>query len=327
MLIAPDYQTPSRMEAKLRAVPLPDLTGKRVLDCGCDFGAWCFLAAQRGAADVLGLDRNRVVRGLGLIDLIERNSAEALQRNAPCRFEKVEMGREWRTHGRFDLVLMLSVYHHIYDLAGDHLPIWFWLRQQVADDGHVLWEGPVSDVDPVVRTNVSDENRKNYTSVAIIKAATVYFRPEYVGPALHEPTREVWRFWPRPRLGRRLTGAVKAGAGGATAAFEHANGRRMDEIERAVGMRPIPGSLNMVTSDPFWWDQDYYRAQVSDVVERGKGLDVEWAPRWARLYPVDVCGAGAFAFRFEGERYPERFVELVADVRLRDLKREILTLC
>lgn len=326
--MAPDYQTPERMEAKLRAVPLPSLKGKRVLDAGCDFGSWCFLAAQRGASDVLGLDRNRVVRGLGLMDLIERNRSHAFALKVPCRFEKTEMGKQWHQFGTFDVVLMLSVYHHVYECAGgDHLPIWFWLRKHCADDGQVLWEGPVDDTDPVVRANVSASNRLNYTRERILAAARTYFRAERIGPALHEPTREVWRFWPRNLPERSLTGAVSAGAGGATKAFEYANGRRIGEIERALGVRPYPGSLNMVMGDAFWWGRDYYRAQVLDVVERGKGLDVEWAPRWARFYPVKADSVPAFAFRFEGERYPDRFVELVSEVRLRDLNLEVLTLC
>jgi len=71
--VAPDYQTPRRMAAKLQAVPLPELRGKRVLDVGCDAGAWCWLAAEQGAADVLGLDRGREVRGRGFVDVIKEN--------------------------------------------------------------------------------------------------------------------------------------------------------------------------------------------------------------------------------------------------------------
>lgn len=307
------------MDAKLRAVPLPDLKGKRVLDCGCDFGAWCFRAAQCGASDVLGLDRNRTVRGIGPVDLIERNRSEALELSLPCSFEKQEMGREWRTHGTFDVVLMLSVYHHIFEQCGDHLPIWFWLRQQCADDGVVLWEGPVDDSDPVVRANVSAAHRAIYNQGQIFGAASIYFALEYIGPALHEPTRQVWRLRPRPRPPLSMLAAVRSGAGGASKAFEYADSRRIGEIETITGMRPIAGSLNLTTTSPFPWHANYYRGQVLDVVERGKGLDVEWRPRWARLYPLKVNDVPAFAFRFEGEHYNDRFVELVSDVRLRDL--------
>ena len=45
-----------RMTDKLKAIPLPDLTGKRVLDIGCDHGFWTFLSAEK-AKKVVALDR------------------------------------------------------------------------------------------------------------------------------------------------------------------------------------------------------------------------------------------------------------------------------
>ena len=123
------------------------------------------------------------------------------------------------------------------------------------------------------------------------------------------------------------TGAVRSGAGGASAAFLHANGRRMDEIEAAIAVRPYPGSLNVHLSSPFDWTAPHIRAQVLDVVRRGQGLFVEWAPRTARLYPVTVDGVEAWVFRFVGERYDAAFVELVAPVRLRDHVDNVVTLC
>lgn len=319
---APDYQTPERMAAKLKAMPPLSVAGKRVLDVGTDFGAWCFYSARNGAVDVLGLDRNREVRGVGPVDLIARNRAQAEAECSPCRFEHIDVGRQWREFGRFDLVLVLSVYHHIYEAAGgDHVPVWYWLHRHCALDAELLWEGPVDDTDPVVRANVSAANRARYTKKDILNAARLYFEAEYVGPAIHEPTREVWRFKPLMRDALCDVGRAQSGAGGATKAFEHAGGRRMDEIETALGVRPIPGSLNVRMDDPFRWHVDYYRAQVLDVAERGKGLDVEWAPRWARFYPVRVSLAGvpAYAFRFEGEKYSPNFVELIAPTCLRDM--------
>jgi CTP-dependent riboflavin kinase len=109
-----------------------------------------------------------------------------------------------------------------------------------------------------------------------------------------------------------------AGAGGATAAFEHAGGRRIGEIAEVLGWRPFPGSLNVRLEVPFDWNDGYYRAEILDVVERGRGLDVEWRPRWARFYPVTIDGVDACAMRFEGERYPAELVELIAPWRLRD---------
>lgn len=314
-----DYQTPARMNAKMAAVPLPYMLGKNVLDVGCDFGFWTFLAASKGASQVLGLDRNRDVRGVGRVDLVEMNRRRATDEGRDnVRFEEINLGKQWREFGQFDIVLCLSVYHHIYEgSGGDHAPIWFWLSRHCV--GQVLWEGPVDDSDPVVRANVSDAYRPGYNREAILEAASRHFEAEYIGPALHEPTRQVWRFTPKPKTEWTQDAHICAGAGGATKAFEYADGRRIKEIEDILGVRPIAGSLNLHTYEKsFDWDLGYYRAQVLDVKDRSAGIGSEWAPRWARFYPVNIEGIQAWAFRFEGERYPETFLELLAPTRLRD---------
>lgn len=311
-----DYQTEQRTGLKLAAMPFPDFSGKRVLDVGTDHGFFAFLASSRGAVDVLGLDRNRAVRGVETnLIAINRSAAEG----TVCRFEQIDIGRQWKVFGRFDVLLVMSVYHHLYNNCGDHRPIWFWLWQQCAAAGEVLWEGPVDDADPVVRANVSDEHRPGYNLAAILEAASWFFAAEYVGPALHEPTRQVWRFRPHKPEWSARRGAIVAGAGGATKAFEYAGGRRIAEIERILGWRPFPGSLNVSLDGPFGWQDGFYRAQILDVTNRHRGFDSEWAPRWARFYPVTIDGEDACALRFEGERYPETLMELLAPDRLRDM--------
>lgn len=319
--IAPDYQTERRMALKQRAVPLPDLAGKRVLDCGTDFGHWAFLAAEGGAAHVLGLDRNREVRGVGPVDLIEMNRRRAVEKGLlACRFERIEMGRQWRDFGQFDVVLVMSVYHHIFECAGgDHAPVWFWLARHCAEDAEIILEGPVDDSDPVVVANVRAEHRQAYSRANILSAASRWFDPEFIGPALHEPTREVWRFRRKAIVyGFASQARITAGAGGAAPAFEYADGRRVREIGDVLGFEPFPGSLNLVSDEPFNWDQDYFRAQILDVARRGEGLDVEWLPRWMRFYPVSIEGQKAWAIKFEGEAYHPKFLELIAPVKLRE---------
>lgn len=317
--IAPDYQTPRRMEAKLAAIPLPeDMSGLRVLDVGTDFGTFAFLVEQRGAIDVLGLDRGRAVRGHGKVDLVAMNRAVARQRGSKCRFSAIDLGRQWLQFGRFDIVLVCSMYHHWFENCRDHRSIWFWLRQHCETGARVLFEGPVDDSDPVVRANVYADCISHFTRDEILRAASIWFDAEYVGPALHEPTREVWRFTalaPSPRI---WNGDVRAGAGGASKAFAYADGRRANEIERALGFKPKAGSLNVRLDQDFDWDRAYLRASIMDVLDRSKGLQSEWQPRWARFYPVAVEGQDAWIFRFEGERYPESFVELISPVHLRD---------
>jgi SAM-dependent methyltransferase len=324
--MTPDYQTEKRMALKLQAIPLPDLNGKSVLDVGCDMAFWSFLAADRGAAQVTGIDRGRLVRG-HQVNLIEVNQFEAERRNSggTVSFHHLNLGRQWHQFGRFDIVFLFSLYHHVYAACGDHKPIWFWLHRHTK--GQLLWEGPVDDGDPVVRANVPAHLVAKYTKGEILAAAEPYFAAEYIGPALHEPTREVWRFTPKRLKTEEIAGAAKDGAGGATKAFLHEDSRRSHEVRHIVGYMPKPGSLNVWCDRPFDWNKGYYRAQLLDVVERGKP-NSPWEYRWARLYPVTVNGLEAHAFRFEGEHYNERFVELIAPVKLRDyLTSPAVTLC
>lgn len=194
--VSGDYQTPKRMAAKLKAVPVPDdLSGLAVLDVGCDHGAWCRLASNRGAVRVLGLDRGREVRtgnGREFVDLVARNTAQGWPR---CEFRHFDLGREWVDFGAFDLVLFLSVYHHAYQTVGEHAPIWSWLRRHVAEGGTLLFEGPVDTRDPTARDRA--KRHGGYTRERIMAAASEVFDVEHVGPALHVPHREVWRCTPR----------------------------------------------------------------------------------------------------------------------------------
>ena len=177
--------------------------------------------------------------------------------------------------------------------------------------------------DPVVRGNVPGELHAGYTRDAILAAAREWFDAEHIGPAKHEPTREVWRFRPKSVPLRGYVGQAVDGAGGATRAFMHADYRRCKEIQALFGWRPFPGSLNLELDEPFRWDRGYFRAQILDVTDRSRGLSSEWAPRWARCYPVSVNGAPGLGFRFEGESYPQNFLEVIAPDRLRNSVRDV----
>ncbi len=297
------YQTPERMSLKQKAIPIPDLMGKSVLDVGTEHGWWARNAVELGAAQVVGLDRNRDVEATHHIDL----------------------GKQWREYGKFDVIYMFSLYHHIYQsTGGDHLPIWYWLSRHLKQDGVLLWENPTGTDDPVVCKDVSQEYRSGYNVGAIIGTALEYFDSEHIGPALHVTTREVYRFKLKPVFIETLRGTVSSGAGGATKAFNYADGRRMKVLKELLGEQMFPGTLNVKCESPFWWERDYYRGQVWDVKDRRAGLDSEWALRWARFYPVSVNGIDAWAFRCEGERYPDNFVELISKDRLRDkIKSEV----
>src|SRR6185369_10232383 len=166
-----DYQTPERMALKLKAIPLPDLTGASVLDVGCDHGWWCWEAVRRGATDVLGLERNRKVYG-NQINLVALNNMAA--GNRPCTFKKINLGKQWHKFGRYDVVFCFSVHHHIYENCGDHNSVWYWLWQHTGRE--LLWEGPTSEEDSVVKLNVTHPYRRE----DILAAAERYFNVEHI---------------------------------------------------------------------------------------------------------------------------------------------------
>jgi hypothetical protein len=318
MFLAGDYQNRERMQKKLRAVPIPaDLTGKSVLDVGCDHGAFCALAKERGADLVLGVDRGRPVKGVPT-DLVALNRQALPQ----CEFRGMELGRQWDVLGEFDLVLMLNLYHHVYAVAGgDHESIWFWLHKNTDPRGELLWENPTSTADGVALKDIPAALHGGYNEQAIRAAAERYFDIEVVGQGW-VASRVVWRCKPK-LVNSHSYAVVKDGAGGASKAFAFAGERRMREIDTALGFYPAPGSLNLQAGAPFDYGRKYFRTQILDVVDRKRGLASAWAPRWCRFYPLDIEGETAYAMRFEGEKYPDTLVELIAGTHLRtklDLK-------
>lgn len=83
-----------------------DLRGKSVLDVGCKYGFFCFEAARRGAARVVGLDVDP--------DSVRKARLLASCLASPVEFELADIERE-SLSGEFDYVLCLNVLHHLAD--------------------------------------------------------------------------------------------------------------------------------------------------------------------------------------------------------------------
>jgi SAM-dependent methyltransferase len=96
----------SKSNEKLARIKLPaDLTNKRVLDLGCNEGFFCIEAKKRGAAYVLGIDRNK--------KSIEAAKERAARENLEIDF----LARDFLNvpAGKFDVILMLSALHYAND--------------------------------------------------------------------------------------------------------------------------------------------------------------------------------------------------------------------
>lgn len=334
-VISPDYQqfeldaagrfasVGRRMQQKMKALPDIDLKGKAVLDIGCDHGFWAFRAAQNGAASVLGLDRGRPVNG-DHVDLpaVNQEVARAHEALSVCRFERINLGRQWLEYGRFDVAYMMSMYHHVFEAAGDHVPIWFWLHRHLKPGGVLIWENPLVAHDSTVARWVTD--KKNYHADAILGAAARYFDAEHIGPAIHSPTREVYLFRPRRIEPLELRARPVDGVKGASKAMVYNNGARADEVESILGFRPYAGSLNLRYEGEPDLSQGYYRTTIQEF-PRGN-IEGRWYPRMTRFYPVTIDGYQAVAVHFEDKTWGRGLTECYAPIRLRDHIGETVTL-
>lgn len=332
MLLSPDYAqfkiengnvvASDFLQKKLDCIRFPNVENRRVLDVGCDYGQMSFIAHERGAYGVVGLDRNREVRGKGPCNLVRLNNHQASKTHPRCKFLEYDIGKQWPfSLGVFDVVFMMSMYHHVYANCGDHNAIFYWLWAQCSEGATVIWENPVDLTDPISDKHIPIDYKFGYCEEEIRKAASRYFEIEEIGLG-HVGTRRTWHLHAKPHKVETLNGQHKPGAGGASKCFKYEDGRRMKEIEYALGIKPVPGSLNLHMESNFDWENDYVTAHILDVVDRGKGLDSDWYSRQCRFYPVLVDNVQGFLMRFPGEKYPKSFLEVVSNRKLRDTVKD-----
>lgn len=100
----PDAAGSSMSFEKLRSLFLPDLSGKSVLDVGCNEGFFCGFAKFSGASRVLGIDQSEEFIG------------RAKRRFPDCEFKT----QTWDNlpEESFDIIFMLSAIHYAEDQPG-----------------------------------------------------------------------------------------------------------------------------------------------------------------------------------------------------------------
>lgn len=204
----------SKSHAKLAALQLPDLTGKTVLDLGCNEGFFCFAALQSGATFVTGIDRNA-------------NHIASAKRRA------VELALEDRTlflntswddipAGRFDTVLLLSALHY----AKDQMLLLDRIADLLNPGGLLILEAGVDDSTaqdwtPVERGPVKRRSTVHYPSKRrLTEMLQRRFAPRRVGPSVMQNGDPMPRFvYHCRKLMPTLIGIVgRSGAGKSTLA-------------------------------------------------------------------------------------------------------------
>lgn len=100
-----------RIKDMLTYVPFPDdFSGLRVLDIGCAGGWWTYLAEERGAAEVVGVDANPLMLKIAEANRPPGSKAVFVQGSLPgLRLGKPPLDRP------FDVILCMAVLHYLPD--------------------------------------------------------------------------------------------------------------------------------------------------------------------------------------------------------------------
>ena len=168
--LMPTDKTLRKAENICRILP-EDLSGKRVLDIGCNKGFFSFECLRRGANKVVGIDVLPEIIGV-------------LQQIVPCsrlfkglKFYKMQFGRELASFGKFDLILFLSCYHYVYGDLKSHNKIFSILSSLCVE--RVILELPLELDDNFARkflkTKCQGESLAGYNYHTILHAASRYF--------------------------------------------------------------------------------------------------------------------------------------------------------
>ena len=142
-------------ESKLELLQLPDdLTGKRVLDIGCNVGYFSFEARKRGA-EVVGIDSN--AQHLEIANELK----SILELDVEFKLLNIAHIKEL---GKFDIVMLLSVYHWLTDII-----------QPLRNIAHVCRDYLVADVLMSVEANkYVDQNLLEYKYGYIIPSRQAF---------------------------------------------------------------------------------------------------------------------------------------------------------
>lgn len=195
---------------KLEALRLPqDLTGKRVLDLGCNHGFFCFAAAERGAAEVIGIDRDPKA--------VEAATIRAEHLGVSDRVSFKNLSWDEFSEGGFDYILLLSALHY----APDQRAFLAKIAGMLAHGGKLILEGGAfsnhhADWTAVVRGKPPHTDTVLYpTPGYMFQMLSERFAPREIGPSVIQRgdniSRFVWHCEKRRRMVVAVGGASRSG--------------------------------------------------------------------------------------------------------------------
>jgi SAM-dependent methyltransferase len=177
-----DQRAASKSAAKLERLQLPDLTGKSVLDLGCNEGFFCIEAKRRGAALVCGVDSHAPT--------IAAAQARAAKESLDIDFVCSDFLEAPRRH--YDVLLFLSALHYVKE------PIHFFefCTQLLRPDGVLVLEcgvqmGSDDDLHRVLRSR----DERFYPSLNLLYRSWLKdFAPRLVGKSVNQSGDPIDRF-------------------------------------------------------------------------------------------------------------------------------------
>lgn len=192
----------SDSHGKLAALKLPDLTGKRFLDLGCNHGFFCFAALERGAASVVGVDRDP--------ESIAAATARAVALGVSDRATFVNTSWDSFDQRGFDVVVLMSALHYAPDQAA--------LLRKIAGllnpDGLLVLEGGIIENrkrpwTSIIRGTPPHTDIVEYpTHTAMMEMLADCYAPRQIGPSVTQPGDNVPRYVWHCSLRKRMVVAL-----------------------------------------------------------------------------------------------------------------------
>lgn len=162
------------------------MAGLNVVDIGCNNGFFTFLSAYRGAV-AHGIDST--ASRIRFCERVKRLMPEAVRESAIFRHADALEWLGTNEIGSTNIVFLCSVYHHLLKATGDHWDVLKPVKDVLAPLGYVIYEGPTDERDEIVR-----RLGVRFREQEFLEAAGDLFHVEHIGPAIHQPTRQVYKF-------------------------------------------------------------------------------------------------------------------------------------